>query len=46
MGWVDDLRGKVIGLDTAPFIYYIERHASYIDVLRLFFLHRERFMEC
>lgn len=37
MGWVDDLRGKAVGLDTAPFIYYIEQHTSYIDMLRLFF---------
>lgn len=37
MGWVEDLRGKVVGLDTSPFIYYIERNAAYIDLLRPFF---------
>jgi predicted nucleic acid-binding protein len=37
MGWVEDLRGKVVGLDTAPLIYYIERKPVYIDMLRPFF---------
>src|SRR5579864_1767218 len=37
MGWVEDLRGKVIGLDTAPFIYYIELHDSYADLVFPFF---------
>lgn len=29
MGLVDDLRGCRVCLDTAPFIYYIERHTRY-----------------
>ena len=29
MAWVDLLRGKVIGLDTTPFIYFIEKHPLY-----------------
>ena len=37
MGWVEDLKGKVVALDTSPFIYYVERHANYIDMLRNFF---------
>ena len=37
MGWVDSLSGKVVGLDTAPVIYYIERNPQYIEMLRLFF---------
>ncbi len=37
MGWVDDLRGKVVGLDTAPFIYYIEEKPVYVDMLQPFF---------
>ena len=37
MGWVECLHGKVVGLDTAPFIYYIEQHPRHIDTLRLFF---------
>lgn len=26
MGWVEDLDGKTVGLDTAPLVYYIEEH--------------------
>jgi predicted nucleic acid-binding protein len=37
MEWVEQLRGKIVGLDTAPIIYYIERHPLYIDMLRSFF---------
>jgi predicted nucleic acid-binding protein len=37
MEWVEDLRGKVIGLDTAPLIYYIEQKPVYVDLLRPFF---------
>ncbi len=37
MGWIEDLHGKVIGLDTAPFIYYIELHTDYADQLFPFF---------
>ena|ERR1700730_10523929 len=37
MGWIDTLRGKIVGVDTAPFIYYIERNPLYIDMLRTFF---------
>jgi hypothetical protein len=37
MEWVDSLRGKVVGLDTAPVIYYIERNPLYIDLMRAFF---------
>ena len=28
MGWVEDLQGKVIGLDTAPLIY-IKRYSGW-----------------
>jgi|SRR5690606_15852947 len=37
MGWVDDLRGKTVGLDTAPLIYYIEDHPTYAPLLAPFF---------
>jgi predicted nucleic acid-binding protein len=37
MGWVDSLRGKVIGIDTAPLIYYIEEHPTYLETLDPFF---------
>src|SRR5271169_1387773 len=37
MGWVEDLYGTVIGLDTAPFIYYTELRTGYADLLFPFF---------
>lgn len=37
MGWVEDLRGKTVGLDTAPLIFFIERRQPYVDLLRPFF---------
>ena len=37
MEWIVSLYGKVVGLDTSPFIYYIERNPLYIDILRTFF---------
>ena len=37
MGWVDSLRGKTVGLDTAPLIFYIEDHPVFADRLEPFF---------
>ena len=37
MEWVDRLSGKTVALDTAPLIYFIERKAPYINLLRPFF---------
>ncbi len=37
MEWVNRLHGQTVGLDTAPFILYIEQRAEYIDLLRPFF---------
>ena len=37
MGWIDSLRGQVIAIDSAPFIYYIEAHPTYIQTVRPFF---------
>jgi len=37
MGWVEDLHGQVVGLDTAPLIFYIEEHSVYGPVLDPFF---------
>ena len=37
MAWIEDLRGKVVGLDTAPVIYYLERNEHYREMLRPFF---------
>jgi hypothetical protein len=34
---LDDLRGKTVGLDTAPLIFYIEDHPTYADLLAPFF---------
>ncbi len=38
MGWLNRLQGKVIGLDTAPLIYFIEQNPNYIDIVREFFM--------
>lgn len=37
MGWVDTLHGKIVGLDTAPLIYYIEANPAYIHIIDPFF---------
>src|ERR1700722_16700428 len=37
MEWIEALRGKVVGLDTAPLIYLIEENATYLPVVRPFF---------
>lgn len=37
MGWVDELRGKTVGLDTAPLIFYIKDHPVFADRLEPFF---------
>jgi len=28
VGWVEELRGTVVGIDTAPMIYLIEEHPT------------------
>jgi hypothetical protein len=30
MEWLNELQGKIIGLDTAPLIYFIEENPSYL----------------
>ena len=37
MGWIDDLQGKTVGLDTAPLIYFIEENPAYLETVRFFF---------
>lgn len=37
MGWLDDLDGQVVGIDTAPVIYFIEAHPVYLPVVKPFF---------
>ena len=32
MEWLNELQGKIIGLDTAPLIYFIEENPSYLEV--------------
>ena len=42
MEWIDALRGATVGLDTAPLIYFIERHPTYVEKPRPFFAATER----
>jgi predicted nucleic acid-binding protein len=37
MEWLNLLTGKVVGLDTAPLIYFIEQNPKYISTVRKFF---------
>jgi predicted nucleic acid-binding protein len=37
VGWVEDLKGKRVGLDTSPFIYYVEEKTGYVEMLDPFF---------
>ena len=37
MGWVNELEGAVVGLDTAPLINYIEDRPTYAKMLAPFF---------
>lgn len=38
MGLVDELRGLRICIDTAPFIYFIEKHPKYHNLVRSVFI--------
>jgi len=31
--WVDSLRGQLVGLDTSPFIFFIEEHPDYLPIV-------------
>ena len=37
MGWINNLKGKTVGLDTAPLIYFIEENPTYIKTTTPFF---------
>jgi predicted nucleic acid-binding protein len=37
MEWLKDLRNKIVGLDTAPLIYFIEENPGYLHVVQPFF---------
>ncbi|HEY2840280.1 MAG TPA: PIN domain-containing protein [Pirellulales bacterium] len=38
MEWLTSLRGAVVAIDTAPFIYFVERHAAYMPIVKPLFL--------
>lgn len=42
MGWIANLQGKTVGLDTAPLIYFIEENPAYIEKVQPFFEGMER----
>lgn len=42
MEWINDLRGKTVGLDTAPLIYFIEENPAYIEAAQLRATHNIR----
>jgi len=37
MEWLARLQGRIVGLDTAPLIYFIEQNPHYLEMMRLFF---------
>lgn len=37
MEWLTQLHGKIVGLDTAPLIYYIEENPLYLPLVDSFF---------
>jgi hypothetical protein len=37
VAWIDELRDTVVGLDTAPLIYFIEEHPLWFPRVQLFF---------
>ena len=37
MGWIAPLRGRVVGLDTTPLIYFIEENSTYLELVGPFF---------
>jgi predicted nucleic acid-binding protein len=42
MEWIRKLYGTIVGLDTAPLIYFIERHPVYLSTVYPFFEAAER----
>jgi predicted nucleic acid-binding protein len=37
MEWLSNLRGTIVAVDTAPFIYFVERHPRYHPLVHSFF---------
>lgn len=42
MEWLIPLQGQIIGLDTAPLIYFIEQNSTYMEIVRGFFMAMSR----
>lgn len=42
MGWINALRGGIVCLDTAPLIYFIEKHPTHAAKLKPFFAAAEQ----
>lgn len=42
MEWINQLQGKIVGLDTAPLIYFIEQNPNYLKIVREFFQAMDR----
>ena len=42
MEWIEGLQGEIIGLDTAPLIYFIEENPAYLPVIDPFFAALDR----
>ena len=42
MGWIENLRGAIVGLDTMPLIYFIEENPTYLYKIRPFFVTMDR----
>lgn len=38
MDWLKKIEGSIVGIDTAPLIYFIEEHPKYLNFLDAFFL--------
>ena len=37
MEWLNQLQGQVVGLDSAPLIYFIEENPGYLEITEAFF---------
>lgn len=35
MEWIAQLQGQVVGLDTAPLIYFIEENQTYLEITKI-----------
>lgn len=42
MEWLTQFQGCIVGLDTAPLIYFIEQNPRYLEIVRAFFIAIER----